>query len=164
MSKNEHAIHILPLRMYLMVGASLLALTFVTVYVSTFDFGEWNLIVAMIIAGVKATLVLFFFMHLYYDNKVYFSIFIGALLFLTIFIVFTMFDTQTRGQVDPAQEHPIESKAVIYQPGGSALKGGHEEGSKPGAKADTVAHGAAKVDSSKADSTAQPKTAPAEHK
>jgi cytochrome c oxidase subunit IV len=164
MSKNEHAIHILPLRMYLMVGASLLALTFVTVYVSTFDFGEWNLIVAMIIAGVKATLVLFFFMHLYYDNKVYFSIFIGALLFLTIFIVFTMFDTQTRGQVDPAQENPIESKAVIYQPGGSALKGGHEEGSKPGAKADTATHGAAKVDSSKVDSTAQPKTAPAEHK
>ena len=164
MSKNEHAIHILPLRIYLMVGATLLALTFVTVYVSTFDFGEWNLIVAMIIASIKATLVLFFFMHLYYDNKVYFSVFIGAVLFLAVFIVFTMFDTQSRGWVNPIQESPIESKALIYQPGGSALKGGHEEGTThEAAKGDTARHDTVQTDSSRVDSTAR-STAPAEHK
>ncbi len=165
MSKNEHVIHILPLRVYLMVGSALLALTFVTVYVSTFDFGEWNLIVAMIIAAVKATLVVLFFMHLFYDSKVYFSIFLGSLLFLAIFITFTLFDTQTRGAVNPIQESPIESKATIYQPGGSALKGGHEEGKEAGTKPDSTSHAPAKHDSSAIDTSAHaPTTTPAEHK
>jgi cytochrome c oxidase subunit IV len=142
MTKNGHAIHILPLRIYLMVGATLLALTFVTVYVSTFDFGEWNLIVAMVIAAIKALLVAFFFMHLFYDSKVYFSIFVGALIFLAIFIVFTMFDTQTRGQVNFEQEKPIDPNAVIYRDTSAA----------PAAKADSTKRGA-KLDSTRLDTT-----------
>lgn len=142
MTKNEQAIHILPLRVYLMVGATLLALTFVTVYVSTFDFGEWNLIVAMVIAAIKALLVAFFFMHLFYDSKVYFSIFVGALIFLAIFIVFTMFDTQTRGQVNFEQEKPINPNAVIYR----------DTSVVPAVKPDSTGRGA-KLDSTHADTT-----------
>jgi cytochrome c oxidase subunit IV len=142
MTKNGHAIHILPLRVYLMVGATLLALTFVTVYVSTFDFGEWNLIVAMVIAAIKALLVAFFFMHLFYDSKVYFSIFVGALMFLAIFIVFTLFDTQTRGQVNAEQEFPINPNAVIYRDNTSTSAG----------RPDSTKH-TAKPDSTHADTT-----------
>ncbi len=137
MSKDAHAIHILPLKVYLGVGATLLLLTFVTVYVSTFDFGSWNLVIAMVIAATKALLVAFFFMHLFYDSKVYFSIFVGALMFLAVFIVFTMFDTQTRGQVNPQQEKPIDDKAVIYREGGSAAP--KADSSKAGSAAEQPA-------------------------
>jgi hypothetical protein len=109
--------------------------------------------------------VVFFFMHLYYDSKVYFSIFTGSLIFLAIFIAFTMFDTQTRGAVNPIQESPIESKATIYQPGGSALKGGHETGKEAGTKPDSSSHAPAKHDSAAVDTTSHaPSTTPAEHK
>jgi cytochrome c oxidase subunit IV len=160
MSKNEHAIHILPLRVYLGVGAALLVFTFITVYVSTFDFGEWNLVVAMVIAATKALLVAFFFMHLYYDSKVYFSIFIGALLFLAIFITFTMFDTQTRGQVNAEQENPIDPRAVIYRDTSAtpSAKVG-EPGKGPAVPGDS-AKSIARPDSTHADTTSHATPAP----
>jgi cytochrome c oxidase subunit 4 len=106
--------HILPLKVYLTVGASLLVLTAVTVWISTFDFGPYNLVVAMIIAAIKGLLVAFFFMHLYYDSKLYFSIFAFAIAFLAVFIVFTMFDTQTRADVNEIEGQTIQPKAAMY--------------------------------------------------
>jgi cytochrome c oxidase subunit 4 len=110
--KGHH--HILPLKLYLTVGAMLLALTGITVWVSTFDFGPYNLVVAMIIAAIKGLLVAFFFMHLYYDSKLYFSIFAFAIAFLAVFIVFTMFDTQTRAEVNEIEGKTIQPKAAMY--------------------------------------------------
>ncbi len=115
MSSKAHIPHILPLSLYLTIGAALLALTAITVTVSQFDFGPYNLVIAMTIAAIKALLVAFFFMHLWFDSKVYFSIFAGALLFLAVFIVLIMFDTQRRGDIDPALEGPIEKSAAMYQ-------------------------------------------------
>ena len=67
----------------------------------------------MLIAGFKATLVAFFFMHLWYDNKLYFLIFASSLAFLAVFIGLTMFDTQRRAEIDQIKGHPIEPKAII---------------------------------------------------
>jgi cytochrome c oxidase subunit 4 len=97
MSGKQHH-HILPLSTYLTVGAALLMLTIITVVVSQFQLGEWNLIVAMTVAAIKATLVLLFFMHLKYDNKLYAVAFLIAVTFLAVFIVLTMLDTMTRDE------------------------------------------------------------------
>lgn len=117
--KKEHDTlsqhHILPLKVYLGVGGTLLVLTAVTVWVAQFHFGSFNIIVAMGIAAIKASLVAFFFMHLFYDNKLYFAVFAGSLVFLAIFIVLTMYDTERRAEVDQIKAHPIESQALIYQ-------------------------------------------------
>lgn len=94
--KQQH--HVLPLKTYLSVGGALLILTVITVMVAQYQLGEWNLIVAMAIAATKATLVLLFFMHLKYDNKMYAFIFLIAVVFLAIFITFTMLDTMTRDE------------------------------------------------------------------
>ena len=120
---HEHAEHVLPLRVYFGVFAALLVLTAVTVIISKFHFGAFNLVVAMAVAAVKASLVALIFMHLKYDNKVYMMIFLGSILFLAIFIVFTMADTMTRGNVDPMKARPIDPRAIIYQgePGGVGL-------------------------------------------
>ena len=106
--------HILPLKVYLSVGAALLCLTGITVWISTLDFGPYNLVVAMIIAAIKGLLVAFFFMHLFYDSKLYFSIFAFAIAFLAVFIVFTMFDTQTRADVNEIEGQTIQPKAAMY--------------------------------------------------
>ena len=78
---NDHDLHsqphVLKIRVYLIVAALLLLLTTATVVVSTIDFGPWNLVVALLIAAIKATLVALFFMHLKYDNRIYSVIFVG---------------------------------------------------------------------------------------
>jgi len=124
----EHTTHITPLRVYLGIGATLLFLTGLTVWVSTIPLGEWNVIVALAIATVKASLVAFFFMHLYYDNKLYFLVFTAGILFLALFIGFTMVDTMRRDDLDPEVGKPIRDQAAMYdslaaQP---AMHGEHE--------------------------------------
>jgi len=131
-STHAHS-HILPLRVYFLVAAALFVLTGVTVAISFVHFGVFNLLVAMLVAVVKASLVILFFMHLKYDNKLYLTIFLTAVVFLGVFIVLTMADTMTRGDIDPAVKNPIRQEAVIYDDHGRPLKAGHGEAEHEGA-------------------------------
>lgn len=106
--------HVLPLKVYLGVAAALLILTGVTVGVSFIHFGAWNMVVAMTIAGIKMILVALIFMHLKYDNKLYCAIFAIAIVFLLIFIIFTLFDTLDRGAIYEEKARPIKAEASIY--------------------------------------------------
>jgi cytochrome c oxidase subunit 4 len=87
-------------RTYLGVLLALLVLTVITVTVSRYDFGNWNTIIALVIASIKATLVALFFMHLLRDrfNALIFSV--GAF-FLSVFLIFTLFDVDYRTPVLP---------------------------------------------------------------
>jgi cytochrome c oxidase subunit 4 len=69
----------------------------------------------MLIASFKGSLVALYFMHLKYDNKLYLSIFLISLLFLAVFIVFTMFDTLNRGDIYEERGKPIQENAIIYE-------------------------------------------------
>ena len=112
---NDHKIHITPIKTYITIAVLLILLTAVTVTVSFVDLGPYNISIALAIASVKALLVAFFFMHLFYDNKLYLIIFAMALLFLTIFLTLTMFDTSTRGAIERDKAQPINKEAKIYQ-------------------------------------------------
>jgi len=112
-TKHQH--HILPLSLYLNIGMTLLCLTVITVWVAQYDLGSMNLLVAMLVAATKATLVALFFMHLKYDNKLYLFIFLSSILFLAVFIIITMFDTLRRGDIDDIKSGPIDKDAVIYR-------------------------------------------------
>lgn len=114
MSSNATHHHILPLKLYLAVGGTLLFLTFVTWWTAHFDFGAMNMVIAMVIALIKATLVVMYFMHLKYDSKLYLSVFLLALLMLATFIIFTMLDTERRGEVDRITKDPIRMQAEFY--------------------------------------------------
>lgn len=111
-SESHH--HILPLRLYFTVFAALLVLTAVTVYIASFDFGSYNLVVAMAVAAVKASLVALIFMHLKYDNKMYAIAFVISLVMLAVFVTLTLFDTLGRGEIDAQRDGPITPDAVIY--------------------------------------------------
>ncbi|MFQ5498914.1 MAG: cytochrome C oxidase subunit IV family protein [Candidatus Zixiibacteriota bacterium] len=112
---HEHAHHVLPLSIYIGVASALIVLTAITVSISFMDFGPYNLVVAMVIAGIKATLVAMFFMHLKYDNKLYTVIFVGSILFLAAFVIFTMFDTLRRDEIYKIKSGPINPNAIIYR-------------------------------------------------
>jgi cytochrome c oxidase subunit 4 len=62
--------HIQPQRIYVAVFFSLLVLTAITVAMAKVDFGNpsINLVIAMLVASVKAGLVALFFMHLRYEH------------------------------------------------------------------------------------------------
>lgn len=106
--------HIIPVKIYLGVFAALLILTAVTIAVSIIDLGGFNVVVALVVAGIKASLVALFFMHLLYDNKLNLVIFLTAITFLVIFITFTMFDTMHRDDIYLIKSEKINENAPIY--------------------------------------------------
>ncbi len=78
-------------RGYLIVGATLLIGTVLTVLASYVDLGHhWNIILALIIATVKASLVALYFMHLISERQMIYLVlgctffFFVGLMFLTI--------------------------------------------------------------------------------
>lgn len=73
---------------YLIVGGVLLVFTLITVWLSYFDFGSTkaNVIIAMIVATFKVTLVGAIFMHLKEEKKT-----IWRPLFFTAFFVLGLF-------------------------------------------------------------------------
>lgn len=97
---HGHEPHVLPISTYLAVWAALVVFTVITVAISRFDFGAANTVIAMLVATVKASLVVLFFMHLYYDNKFNLVILIASLLFVSIFFTPVLIDLGTRGALD----------------------------------------------------------------
>jgi cytochrome c oxidase subunit 4 len=89
--------HVLPLRIYLMVFVSLLVLTATTVAVAFVDMGPLNNLVAMGIAGLKATLVILFFMHVRYSTRLTSLVIASGLFALVIMVGLTLVDYATRG-------------------------------------------------------------------
>ncbi len=86
--------HVAPTKVLLGTGGTLLMLTILTVLATKIDFGAtMNLAIAMLIAVVKASLVILFFMHLKYDKLFHSVVFISALLAATLFVGFTLMDT-----------------------------------------------------------------------
>jgi cytochrome c oxidase subunit IV len=93
---NAHEPHVIPLAVYFKVLAVLLVLTVITVAASRVNFGPWNTVIAMLIASVKAGFVLSIFMHLKYDDKLYWVCFGTAIFFLIVLYFFSWLDILTR--------------------------------------------------------------------
>jgi cytochrome c oxidase subunit IV len=88
----ESLAHVVPLKVLAAVFAVLLMLTALTVIVAGVDLGNLNLYVALSIAGVKASLVVLYFMHLRYDRPFLLVVFLGCLGFVVLFISLVMTD------------------------------------------------------------------------
>jgi len=91
---HDHGLaHTMPVWMLVAVLGALMVLTVLTVSVTRFDLGsEGNLVVAMVIATVKAGLVVTFFMHLYWDKKFHLVLFLTAVLFVILFLSMSLTD------------------------------------------------------------------------
>jgi cytochrome c oxidase subunit 4 len=61
--------------------------------------GDFNIVVALVIATIKATLVVLFFMHLYYSSKLTKVTVVAAIFFLFLLLALSMTDYLTRGWI-----------------------------------------------------------------
>ncbi len=84
----------MPIWMLLSVFFALLLLTVATVYQSTFSLGNLEVWMSLAIATVKAGLVIAFFMHLLWDKPLNAIIIFSSLIFVALFLGFTMMDAQ----------------------------------------------------------------------
>ncbi|MEI9935624.1 MAG: cytochrome C oxidase subunit IV family protein [Pseudomonadota bacterium] len=91
---SDHGLaHTMPVWMLIAVLGALMGLTVLTVSVTNFDLGsQGNLVVAMVIATIKAALVVTFFMHLLWDKKFHLILFFTAVLFVVLFLSMSITD------------------------------------------------------------------------
>ena len=82
------------IRGYLIVGGTLLLGTILTVLASYLDLGHhWNIILALVIATVKASLVVLFFMHLISERQMIYIVLVFTVVFFTGLMYLTLWST-----------------------------------------------------------------------
>lgn len=85
------------------IGISLFILTFITVAVTWINIPDpWNVVVAIFIAVIKATIVALFFMNLWWDSKFNVMLLIMSVVFFLLFIGITLLDTLYRSDPIPS--------------------------------------------------------------
>lgn len=107
---------------YAVILGILLVLTVITVAVAGIDLGSGNVVVALSIATIKATLVALFFMHLRHDKAVNAIIAVAGFLFLGLFLMFCLTDINSREDLRPGTEKsaPLKPASGAPAPGGEA--------------------------------------------
>ncbi len=89
--------HIVPVKVYLAIFVALLLGTALTVVAALHDFPwQFNTVIALTIASIKATLVVLYFMHVRYSNRLVWVIVIAALFWMGILFALTFSDYFTR--------------------------------------------------------------------
>jgi cytochrome c oxidase subunit 4 len=85
---------------YVIVCAVLIVLTFVTVGVSFLDVpGLWHVVIGLVIATCKASLVLLFFMHVIISPRLIWIVIAVTAFWLGILVVLTLTDYFSREMV-----------------------------------------------------------------
>lgn len=109
-SHGGHLGHVAPMSVLIGVLAALILLTILTVGVTAVDLGsQGNFVVAMIIATVKAVLVMGYFMHLFWDSKFNIVAFGSSFLFAALFFAMAFLDrSENQGDIDAWEaDHPV---------------------------------------------------------
>jgi cytochrome c oxidase subunit IV len=89
--------HVVPLRTNLIVFATLMVLLLATLGAAYLPLGRFHLATAMLIAVVKAVMVILIFMHVRFSNRLTWVFSSAAFVWLGILIVITLSDYLTRG-------------------------------------------------------------------
>lgn len=90
--------HVIPRKTYIWVWVALMALMMLTAGLSRINLGEWSTVVALVIAAIKALLVVLFFMHVRYeDQKIAWVFVLAGFFWLAILLTLTMTDYMSRG-------------------------------------------------------------------
>jgi cytochrome c oxidase subunit 4 len=93
--------HVSSWQLYVGILIALMLLTALTVGISLIHLGTLNLTVAVLIATIKASLVVTYFMHLKHDSRFNALVFLSSIFFVAIFLIYTFNDTAHRAKIDP---------------------------------------------------------------
>ena len=92
---NEHGPdghHVMPLPLMFAIFGALIFFTALTVAIGQFSLGRWEILITMMIATTKATLVAVYFMHLRYDRPFNAMMFSFSLFFVALFLGIVLMD------------------------------------------------------------------------
>ena len=89
--------HVVPLSVYIGVFLALIVGTALTTGVAYIDLGAFNTVAALLIAFIKMSLVILFFMHVKYHHGLTRIAIACAFFWLAIMITLTLSDELTRG-------------------------------------------------------------------
>jgi cytochrome c oxidase subunit 4 len=95
--------HVPKIRALVLVWASLIVFTGLTSAVSYIDLGEWNIVVALLIAVTKASLVVWVFMGVRYTTSLTRLFVVAGLVWIGIMILITYSDYNCRSWTYQAQ-------------------------------------------------------------
>jgi cytochrome c oxidase subunit 4 len=95
-AEHEHTEHILKPGTYLAIITSLLILTGLTVFAAYINLGKYNIVVALAIATLKATLVVLFFMHAKYSPRRTQLVIVAGIFWLALLLFMTLSDYASR--------------------------------------------------------------------
>lgn len=93
---HDNKPHVSSYTSHALVLISLLVLTTITVLVAEFDFGKVSIGVALLVASIKATIVLSYFMHLKFESRFIRGMVIGIFALYVLVIIITFFDYSFR--------------------------------------------------------------------
>ena len=94
---------VVPVRTYVIIWALLICATFTTLGVAFLDLGPWNIVVALMIAFTKMSLVVLYFMHVKQTTNLTKLFVFGGFFFLAILICVAMLDYGTRTWTTPGR-------------------------------------------------------------
>jgi cytochrome c oxidase subunit 4 len=95
-AEHEHTEHIVSPGTYLVIILTLLTLTLITVLAAFVDLGRFNIVVALLIATIKATLVVLIFMHAKYAPERTKLVIIAGIFWLALLLFMTLSDYASR--------------------------------------------------------------------
>ncbi len=101
----------MPVWQLLGVFFALIILTLLTVFQSTLDLGNLELALSLLIATVKASLVMLFFMHMIHDKPLNIIIFLSSFIFVALFLGFTLMDAA--GYRDDVELKQVDSPRAV---------------------------------------------------
>jgi cytochrome c oxidase subunit 4 len=104
--------HIVSPKIYAVIFAALMLGTGITVWAAFQNFGKFNIVIALGIATIKATLVVLYFMHARYSPKRTQLVIICSVFWLAIMLALTLTDYDTRSH----ETQPGEGRLVQPAP------------------------------------------------
>jgi cytochrome c oxidase subunit 4 len=90
--EQKQASHIVGTKTFMLVWIALLILTGLTIKAAQLRMGEWSMVANIAIASTKAGLVLWFFMHLKYEKRIFKLLLFVPIITISIIIGLTFFD------------------------------------------------------------------------
>ena len=88
--ENHNESHIVPFKTYGIVLAFLVVLTLISVAVTQIDLASLTVFTAILLATIKSGIVLVYFMHLKFDNKLL-KVLVSAVFVLIALVMFVTF-------------------------------------------------------------------------
>jgi cytochrome c oxidase subunit 4 len=96
MAHNESEFHVIGYGTYVIIWLALLIFTVLTVSVAGMDLGRLSVLTALAIATAKSGLVLNYFMHLKYEDRIFKVMLLVSIITLATILGLTFFDVAFR--------------------------------------------------------------------